>query len=350
MGKKIEFIRFSFVAGVDEELFGVKMGDDYLRDEIKKRILGIMDPGETKNIIKGNVDRLSGTSQLEIFDWVLGRSEGQPNLMKFIGECYYFGFGVASNGREALDWFLKSSKGGCIESMNSIGHLFRSGNMEGVELDYKMALKWYEKAGGSKNSDGWLNVGLLYQNGHGVEKDYAKAMEFYKKAAELGNSTAMYYVGNLYRKGLGVGVSAMDSIEWYTKAAELKNAIAMNQIGVIYQNGENIVEKDVGKAKKWFQKAIEQGSIHALCNVAGICREENRLVEAIKYYTIAYQNSEGDANVRLQCKGSITDLIKYCGMDVLRLFVMQENKIEKLEVKINELIEENEKLKYPEYI
>ena len=47
----------------------------------------------------------------------------------------------------------------------------------------------------------------MYDQGRGVDVNYKKAIEWYEKAAEQGHAYAQYNLGNMYRNGHGVDVN-----------------------------------------------------------------------------------------------------------------------------------------------
>ena len=44
------------------------------------------------------------------------------------------------------------------------------------------------------------NLGLMYRDGHGVDVNYKKAIEWYEKAAEQGLAKAQHNLGIMYQK------------------------------------------------------------------------------------------------------------------------------------------------------
>jgi hypothetical protein len=53
----------------------------------------------------------------------------------------------------------------------------------------------------------------MYRNGDGVDVNYKKAIEWYEKAAEQGDAGAQYNLGVMYRNGDGVDVNYKKAIE-----------------------------------------------------------------------------------------------------------------------------------------
>ena len=60
----------------------------------------------------------------------------------------------------------------------------------------------------------------MYYHGHGVDVNYKKAIEWYEKAAEQGDAQAQYNLGSMYYNGQGVDVNYKKAFEWFEKAAK----------------------------------------------------------------------------------------------------------------------------------
>jgi TPR repeat protein len=58
----------------------------------------------------------------------------------------------------------------------------------------------------------------MYYHGHGVDVNYKKAREWYEKAAEQGRAEAQYNLGVMYYHGKGVDQSDSMAMRWYAKA------------------------------------------------------------------------------------------------------------------------------------
>ena len=55
-----------------------------------------------------------------------------------------------------------------------------------MDVNYKKAIEWYEKAAEQGDAEAQYNLGVMYENGQGVDVNYKKAIEWYEKAAEQG--------------------------------------------------------------------------------------------------------------------------------------------------------------------
>jgi len=60
-------------------------------------------------------------------------------------------------------------------------------NGQGVEQDFKEAVKWYQKAADQGAATAQNNLGVMYANGRGVELNYVTAYAWWNIAATNGN-------------------------------------------------------------------------------------------------------------------------------------------------------------------
>ena len=73
----------------------------------------------------------------------------------------------------------------------------------------------------------------MYHHGRGVDVNYKKAVEWWEKAAEQGYAMAQYNLGTMYEVGLGVGQSDSMAMRWYAKAAAQNDVDAQARINGI---------------------------------------------------------------------------------------------------------------------
>jgi TPR repeat protein len=108
-------------------------------------------------------------------------------------------------------------------------------------------------------------LGLCYQNGVGVKRDNAQAIEWYRKAAAKGHAGARNNLGMIYDQGVGVPRDPVKARELYVSAANAGLADAEFNLGLEFASEKNFVE-----ARKWYQKAADQGHLRALNNLGNI--------------------------------------------------------------------------------
>ena len=64
-----------------------------------------------------------------------------------------------------------------------------------------------------------FNLGSMYDNGEGVEQDFKEAVKWYRKAAEQGHANAQNTLGWMYGRGLGVEQNNVIAYAWWDIAA-----------------------------------------------------------------------------------------------------------------------------------
>lgn len=208
-------------------------------------------------------------------------NKGNGFAMHDLGKIYLSGLGCEKDEEQAQDWFAKAYHAFVAEESKAkkkdylqyrIGKLFSFGY--GVEQDYLKAAEWYEKAVGENNPFAAYALGSLYRRGQGVEQDDAKSYSLYRMAAEHGekpNAYAAYELGRMCRDGIGTKIDKAASDTWYRQAYRGFLMIEQNMADdkLYYRLGQmNLTgtgtEKDLSKAKDYFEKAAALDSADAL--------------------------------------------------------------------------------------
>jgi localization factor PodJL len=121
-----------------------------------------------------------------------------------------------------------------------------------------------------------------------------------KRAANLNEAPAQFYLAKLYETGgAGLTKDLVEARRWTERAAENGDVSAMHNLGLYYYEGEAGVQ-DSAKAAFWFQRAADQGVKDSQFNLAmlyakGLGVPKNP-AEAYKWYLVAA--SEGDEGAR----------------------------------------------------
>ena len=106
------------------------------------------------------------------------------------------------------------------------------------------------------------NLGLMYDNGEGVEQDFKEAIKWYQKAADQGYAEWQCNLGVMYYEGKGVEQDFKEAIKWNQKAADQGYARAQNNLGVMYANGDG-VEQNFVTGYAWWSIAATTGQQNA---------------------------------------------------------------------------------------
>jgi localization factor PodJL len=121
-----------------------------------------------------------------------------------------------------------------------------------------------------------------------------------KRAANLNDAPAQFYLAKLYETGgAGLTKDLVEARRWTERAADNGDVSAMHNLGLYYYEGEAGVQ-DSAKAALWFQRAADQGVKDSQFNLAmlyakGLGVPKNP-AEAYKWYLVAA--SEGDEGAR----------------------------------------------------
>ncbi|WP_221280451.1 tetratricopeptide repeat protein [Helicobacter gastrocanis] len=114
--------------------------------------------------------------------------------------------------------------GGCGESENenvSVDQYLPKAEQAYRDKDYKVALKYFNKAVGLGDAHAYGGLGVLYHNGYGVRKDYSKALDYFAKAAQMGDAGAVQNIGCMYYWGLGVDPDRARAREYFKKSRQM---------------------------------------------------------------------------------------------------------------------------------
>tara|TARA_Y100001936_G_scaffold55005_1_gene53853 strand:- start:2206 stop:3153 length:948 start_codon:yes stop_codon:yes gene_type:complete len=96
--------------------------------------------------------------------------------------------------------------------------------------------------------------------------DYKTSLKLMLPLAKKGFSKAQYNLGVMYDKGKGVDKNIKKAKKWFQFAAEQGHDKAQYNLGLIYGKGKGI-EKDYSKAFKWLSLAADQGNGKAQTNL-----------------------------------------------------------------------------------
>eukprot|EP00597_Dinobryon_sp_UTEXLB2267_P001464 CAMPEP_0170069412 /NCGR_PEP_ID=MMETSP0019_2-20121128/8097_1 /TAXON_ID=98059 /ORGANISM="Dinobryon sp., Strain UTEXLB2267" /LENGTH=229 /DNA_ID=CAMNT_0010277451 /DNA_START=1520 /DNA_END=2209 /DNA_ORIENTATION=- len=146
---------------------------------------------------------------------------------------------------------------------------------EGVATDEKRAFKHFHEAAKGGVQPALYNMGNCFAFGRGVEKDEEKAFRCYEAAAEAGDPSAKFTLGTWYFSGKGnIPRDTLKAFQLQSEAANEGHPAAMFNMGAMYMSGSvESIEKDLNKARQWFEKAAEANIIEAAINLGNMYRE-----------------------------------------------------------------------------
>lgn len=111
-------------------------------------------------------------------------------------------YGVISDRDSTLSKLKSVAAQGDVNAQYALGLMYYYG--EHVEVDYKQAKLWYEKAAANNDSRAQVKLGVMYANSLGVNQDYKQAKSWYDKASAQNDVDAQFLLGVMYDDGNGV--------------------------------------------------------------------------------------------------------------------------------------------------
>lgn len=250
-------------------------------------------------------DREKGTSKDErkAQEWYQKcAAQGHPVAQ---GDCYYFGYGVLQNYKEAAKYYLQAANQGNAEAQRKIGVCYYNG--KGVTQDFKEAVKWFHKADEKCIPLAQYNLGICYKNGQGVARDLGEARRWFQKATFYGNALAREALKDLtigeeeYKEGLRFEDSGdlIQAFLSYQNGATKGYDEAQYKLAICYKTGKGIY-KDTKKSEEWYQKAADQNHLMArgICYYFGYGTPQD-FIEAVKWFERAAEQGYDDAQYML---------------------------------------------------
>ena len=117
---------------------------------------------------------------------------------------------------------------GHADAQSRLGRCYEHG--DGVKVDMKEAVRWYEAAAAQGHADAQSRLGWCYEHGDGVKVDLRAAVRWYEAAAEKGHPGAQSNLGSCYERGVGVEKDVEEAVRWYEAAAEQGHRPAMTKL------------------------------------------------------------------------------------------------------------------------
>ena len=132
------------------------------------------------------------------------------------------------------------------------------GNKAKETGDVENAIKYYEMAGKAGKTDGYAEIGSMYQYGEGVELSYDKALSWHQKVIDAGDMDGYWLKGNTYREMEDYNAAAECYEIAFEKACNSKKYAAYD-LAMAYHYGVG-KEENFAKALELYHLAAENGA------------------------------------------------------------------------------------------
>jgi hypothetical protein len=256
-------------------------------------------------------------------------SLGDHEALRLVAERHETGNGVDKDVKKAVQLYERAAAAGDRTAAKKVGDIYVQGEL--VERNYETARKWYEQAAARNVQDAmvelgvlyangrlpdpegtksktWLerstrrkgdaaySIGVMYETGDRVPRDHAKAREWYEQAVDFGYEKANMRLGYLANNGLGGPKSYELARRYFDRAVAARHADVARSIAMWFIEGDG-VERDVGKAKEWLEKAVGLGDRTAMVELGYLQISESGdpgYARARELFTRAIDGKDGD--------------------------------------------------------
>ena len=175
--------------------------------------------------------------------------KGDARAQFQLANKFYYGEGVAKDYAQSFEWASRSAAQDNPKAKYRLASLYVQGYGIAKDEDKAMAL-FNECAGGirklAEQNDAQAQVflGVIYYYGQGVEQDFKEALKWYQKAAEQGLASAQYNLGLRYQYGKGVEQNYVTAYAWRNIAATNGNQNAQKGLSQVEMTPEQITEAE----------------------------------------------------------------------------------------------------------
>ena len=225
----------------------------------------------------------SGVSSGSVIEDLFRRAENGDNDACFnLGECLYYGRGVAKDSRRAVEWYTRAAERGDCSSQKKLAACWHSGI--GTETDLSKAAYWYKKAAEQGDYESQKALVMCFRVGgtnlspdperaakyaarYGIEEEGDSRYEALLRDAENGSAGAQFALGNAYFNGTGTAADRERAVMWYKRAADQNYPPAMFNLAYCCANGTG-TSVDKERACELYRKAAKNGDLDAANNLA----------------------------------------------------------------------------------
>ncbi|KAF7722301.1 hypothetical protein EC973_003452 [Apophysomyces ossiformis] len=279
-------------------------------------VQGLLSEDETRN--------RSRNEKIALLWFRRAAAQGDVRALGLVGACYENGYGVPVNKeialdcyrkaaripgpsqnaaqfalglllhhmgrhRDALDWFIRASGAWATQDQSArpsyrlpsrsaalMVARYQLHGWAGITKDQKSAFRILETLAKQSDQDShahyWLAV--CYEEGipFVCEMDRSKAYHHYLVAANLGYADAEFQVALMLANGQGVALDRSKAFYWYERSAQKGNKTALYSLGLYYLKGLEHVQKDLTRARLYFEKAARLGVPAAMSAFASLCK------------------------------------------------------------------------------
>ncbi len=144
-------------------------------------------------------------------------------------------------------------------------------------------------------------LGLMARMGAGQPADAQAAVAYYEAAAARGDPYAQHSLGVALVKGIGTEPDVERGLELLGRAVEVGHTYALNELGYYHFTGDHVGERDVERARRFFQQSAGREDIYGFHNMGFLYLEgagvERDVARAIDWFRRAHAGGHPTAGV-----------------------------------------------------
>lgn len=137
--------------------------------------------------------------------------------------------GSSHDGRDALEWYLRSAKNGFSHAQHALGVIYREGLL-GEKKNLSECVRWLRAAAEQGHPAAQNSFGQRYRMGEGVGRDVNQAIVWFRRAAEQGDTDAEFNLYIMYSEEEGPHQDKDIAHEWLRRAYDHGNSAARRML------------------------------------------------------------------------------------------------------------------------
>jgi TPR repeat protein len=207
----------------------------------------------------------------------------------WLGHCYRFGRGTATDYFEAARWYVKDTvvNENAKLSFRALGELYEYGGPN-LPPDLDQSRAAYTKAAELGDEPAIAALKTLGQSkvkrGQQLQKEtrYKEAFELFQEAVASGDKEAFYYLAVCFKFGQGTECDYAAAAQWYQKAIDAsQSGTCSYALAEMYEYGDPNLKQDLDLAKSLYSQAVRWGHENAAAALKTLGQSKFKRAEAL---------------------------------------------------------------------
>lgn len=180
-------------------------------------------------------------------------------------------------------------------------HRFGTVNLYGVIYNPDAGIGWYQKAAKQGHVGAMKSLAIALSGADDIRHDKVESLRLALELADQGDAEMQVFAAKLCLGGRGVDPDLKKAYELTLGAAERGYVPAQELMGEMLEKGLG-AESDSAGAVRWYEKAVEGGSVGAVGKLNNILEGSGKAAINAFYVSRAYEASGVDQSADLGAK------------------------------------------------